>query len=284
MSKNDHTQVTLFLAEPYQENAEIASAFFTKIHYTGFVEENDRLLAYIPVEDFDLDLLTQTIEELASKKIIQPEHTTEIIEDRNWNEVWEQNYFQPIAIKDQLYVRGSFHPKDNKFPNEIIIDPKMSFGTGHHQTTKMILESLMETDIKEKTVIDMGTGTGILAIYAAQQGAKSIVAVDIDDWSVENAQENFELNHCKEKISVYKGDVRILEKLNQRFDVFIANINLGVLLDDVQQYAHYINKDGVLLLSGFLQTDISELIETCPLTYIDKKNEGEWSMLRFKKE
>ncbi len=281
MTNNDHTQITLNILEPVQENVDIASAYLTSIGYVGFVEENNQLLAYIPVSEFDLETLNQLVSELSQKHIVELNFQMEQIEDKNWNEVWEQNYFQPIAIKDKLYVRGSFHPQAAHFEHEIIIDPKMSFGTGHHQTTKMILESLMEADLTGKSVMDMGTGTGILAIYAGQKGAGEIIAVDIDDRSVENAVENFELNNFGNKIQVYKGDARILSKLGKSYDIFIANINLGVLLDDAELYEQHLNSGGELFLSGFLQSDIDVLKKTVPLRWIDTKTDGDWAMLRF---
>ncbi|MCO6495844.1 MAG: 50S ribosomal protein L11 methyltransferase [Bacteroidetes bacterium] len=283
MSNQDHTQVSLRIKESILENSEIASAFLTSIGYVGFVEENEKLLAYIPVDDYDSTALEVLIQDLTEKNIVEREIEIQVIEDRNWNEVWEQHYFQPIAIQDRLYVRGSFHKRDKSFEDEIIIDPKMSFGTGHHQTTKMMLESLLEADLKNKSVMDMGTGTGILAIYAAKAGAVDIESVDIDDWSVENAVENFELNGLKDKIKIHKGDARILKTLNKSFDVFIANINLGVLIDDMQIYCEYINQGGELFLSGFLQSDIPAIKAACPLRLADIKKDGDWSMLKFMK-
>lgn len=279
----DYTEITITITEPLQQNTEIVCGFFAEIGYTGFLEEDNSLLAYIPETEFSQDELDELLTDLFEKSFIEDLVKVKTIEKQNWNALWEKNYFKPIAIKNKLYVRGSFHPKDDSFDDEIVIDPKMSFGTGHHQTTKMILEAMIEAQIEGKSIMDMGTGTGILAIYAALRKAKDIDAIDIDDWSVENAIENCKINGFENNIPVKKGDGRILAKLNKSYDLFIANINLGVLLQDLALYEKHLNPGGEMMLSGFLHSDAEDLINESTLELVDRKNEGEWAMLKFKK-
>jgi ribosomal protein L11 methyltransferase len=278
----DYQQLTVTLKEPYSAHSEIVCSYLADYGFTGFQEEDNKLLAFIPDNLFHEEEIEALLQKLVSLHTIEDTAGVEWIQDQNWNSLWERNYFQPIAIQDKVYVRGSFHEKDPAFETEIIIDPKMSFGTGHHQTTRMILEELIALDCSNKTVMDMGTGTGILALYAAIKGAAiPVYAVDIDSWSVDNAIENAEINGLTTKLVIKKGDVRMLKKLGVRYDVFIANINLGVLLDDIDTYLQYIPEGGSLLLSGFLETDVPKLVKHLGKEPVSKRIDGEWAMLRF---
>jgi len=176
----------------------------------------------------------------------------------NWNEEWEKNY-DPILVDDKIYVRATFHEAKPTYPYEIIITPKMSFGTGHHETTHQLLALQLEVDHKEKKVLDVGSGTGILAIMAAKLGASSVAATDIDDWCVENSLENFALN-AVEPAFVEKGVIRTLG-LKDQYDIIIANINTNVLLDEIAVYATLLVDQGYLFLSGFYETDLPQILE-----------------------
>jgi ribosomal protein L11 methyltransferase len=169
----------------------------------------------------------------------------------NWNEEWEKN-FEPIQVDDLVSIRAPFHENPN-LKYDIVIEPKMSFGTGHHETTHMMVRHLLQLDLENKKVLDMGCGTGILAIFAEMKGAKPLDAIDIDNWCYENSIENVTRNNC-ENISVYEGDATLL--VDKKYDVIIANINRNILLMDMKVYTNCLEAGGILLLSGFYEQDI----------------------------
>lgn len=201
----------------------------------------------------------------------------------NWNKEWEKNY-DPIIVDNKCIVRASFHNPKPEFDYEIIVTPKMSFGTGHHATTSQILAYQMELDHQKKSVLDVGTGTGILAIMAYKRGATSIVATDIDEWCIENSTENFGLNDVS-NYSLYKTEIHKLEETG--FDIVIANINKNILLDQMSQYALRLKDNGELLLSGFYQQDIPDLLDEANKNQLVKKLESvkdNWAMLVLSKQ
>jgi ribosomal protein L11 methyltransferase len=205
---------------------------------------------------------------------------TSIIQSENWNKNWEKQ-FNPLAVDDLCYVRAPFHEKDDNFDLELIIHPQMSFGTGHHATTYLMIRQLFALDLKDKTVLDMGSGTGILAILAEIRGAKNIDAIDIDEWSFMNMPQNFELNSCK-LIKHYQGGKELLK--DQEYDVIIANINRNILLDQIQDYARVLVNDGHLLLSGFYEADIPKLLEAAQnvsFELINTDQRDKWVMLHL---
>ncbi|MBC6409095.1 MAG: 50S ribosomal protein L11 methyltransferase [Ekhidna sp.] len=200
----------------------------------------------------------------------------------NWNEEWEKNY-APVIIEDKCIVRASFHDPEPEFEYEIIVTPKMSFGTGHHATTYQMLAYQMQMDYQGKKVLDVGTGTGILSIMAQKRGASSVIATDIDDWCIENSLENFKLNSVKiEKL--FKGQIEELSENN--FDIIIANINKNVLLDQMEEYAEKLTSGGSLLVSGFYERDIFDL-ETAAGNYSLRKigttTKDNWAMIVLSK-
>jgi ribosomal protein L11 methyltransferase len=202
----------------------------------------------------------------------------------NWNAEWEKN-FEPVLVDDLLYIRAPFHEKNNSFKHEIVIMPKMSFGTGHHQTTRLVCKAMFETDFKNKRILDMGCGTGILAILANFLGATDILAIDIDEWSVENSIENCATNNCSD-IVVKKGDIDLLEN-EKPFDIIIANINKNILTSHIPVYSSRLKAGGKLFLSGFFTTDMDELKEISEsnnLKFISFKNENEWAMILLEKQ
>ena len=206
-------------------------------------------------------------------------HTIEEIDQVNWNEEWEKN-FEPIDVDGICHVRAPFHPKTNS-EFDIIIEPKMSFGTGHHETTHMMIQHLLETDVTNLKTLDMGCGTAILAILAEMKGAKPIDAIDIDNWCYLNSIENAERNNCKE-ITVYEGDAALLK--DKKYALIIANINRNILLNDMQQYVDCLNKNGILLLSGFYTEDIPVIDASCTdkgLTYVKKFERNNWTSLKY---
>lgn len=282
MSATDYVAVSLKLTAPFEAHADVVCAMLEPLGCEGFHIEEDTIHAYFLDSQLDTSELKALTSSLFELKLIQKnEHVQEQIAPTNWNETWEKNYFKPIVVKDKLYIRGSFHDPRPEIEKEIIIDPKMSFGTGHHQTTHMMLQAMIAMDLKHKSVMDMGTGTGILALYAALEKANPIVAIDIDDWSVENTIENCSLNNLEGAIKVMKGDERTLAKLDMRFDVFLANINLWVLLSNVENYCSFIKPGGTLLLSGFLLVDKPALVDVMGREPNKVLQEGDWLMLQF---
>ncbi|MEO1253811.1 MAG: 50S ribosomal protein L11 methyltransferase [Bacteroidota bacterium] len=211
-----------------------------------------------------------------------PDVTFEVKEQEkiNWNEEWEKNY-DPIIIEDKCIVRASFHKSQPQFEYEIIITPKMSFGTGHHATTYQVLDYQMRLDHTEKKVLDVGTGTGVLTIMAHKRGASKLVATDIDDWCVENSTENFALNKVKDA-QIIQGQIDKVEE--KEFDLIIANINKNVLLDQIGRYSERIKQEGELILSGFYEDDIHDLISIGNEYQLEKKIHtvrDRWAMLVF---
>ncbi len=266
-----------FTIQPLEPATEILIAELGEVGFESFVENETGLLAYIQQDQWHEQLL-EGIQILASDEF-EISYSHNIIEQVNWNEEWEKN-FSPIEVDGLVSIRAPFHPNPNlKF--DIVIEPKMSFGTGHHETTYMMIQHLLEVDLQDKKVLDMGSGTGILAIFAEMRGAKYLDAVDIDEWCFENSIENLERNFCT-NISVYQGDVTFLE--NRKYDVIIANINRNVLLADMHQYAACLSSGGVLLLSGFYTEDIPILeAETSKygLNIVSQKVRNNWASLKL---
>ena len=238
-----------FTVTPKEPATEILIAELGFAGFESFVENENDMVAYIQQKDWNEALLND-IQILKSDEF-EISFVKDIIQQTNWNSEWEKN-FNPIEVDNLVSIRAPFH-KNPKLQYDIIIEPKMSFGTGHHETTHMMVQHLLNIDVANKKVLDMGCGTGILAIFAEMKGAKPVDAIDIDKWCYENSMENVERNNC-EHISVFEGDATLL--LNKNYDVIIANINRNILLNDMQVYANCLNKNGTLLLSGFYKEDI----------------------------
>ena len=245
-----------FKVKPVQPASDILIAELGEAGFESFVEEEDGVLAYIQKTAWS-DTIIEAIEILKNANF-EISYQFKEIEQENWNATWEAN-FNPIQVADACVVRAPFHDKP-VVEYDIIIEPKMSFGTGHHETTHMMLEHILTHDFKNKSVLDMGCGTGVLAILAAMKGAKKIDAIDIDNWCYQNSLENVERNQC-EHIKVYEGDASLLK--NRKYDVIIANINRNILLADIPVYANALNENGTLFLSGFYTEDIDVISEKC---------------------
>ncbi|CEN34872.1 50S ribosomal protein L11 methyltransferase [Capnocytophaga cynodegmi] len=268
-----------FTIEPLGVASEILVAELAELGFESFVDSENGILAYIQENLWYKNILDDVyILQSAKFKI---SYTLKTIEQINWNEEWERN-FSPIVVDDICTIRAPFHEVPNT-TYDIIIEPKMSFGTGHHETTYMMLQFLLNTDLQEKKVLDMGCGTSVLAIMAEKRGAESVTAIDVDDWCVQNSVENIERNHCK-NISVKLGDASLLD--NENFDVVIANINRNILLSDIPQYAKTLPSEGTLLLSGFYESDIPVITNKCnenDLKLVEKLERNQWVALKFKK-
>jgi ribosomal protein L11 methyltransferase len=261
-----------------QTSREILVAELGAIGFESFTEtENGGLSAYIQVEDW-ADNMLDSVQILSSDEV-EFEIEKEAIEQVNWNAEWEKN-FEPIEVNGRVSIRAPFH-EDRKLEYNIVIEPKMSFGTGHHETTHLMIEHLLEVDLLGKTVLDMGCGTGILAIFSEMRGAKDVEAIDIDAWCYENSLENAEKNGCV-NVRVFHGDAGLLE--GQKFDVIIANINRNILLNDMSSYVKSLNPEGILLLSGFYVEDIEKIGQCATelgLKLLSQKERNRWVGLKY---
>jgi ribosomal protein L11 methyltransferase len=245
-----------FKIKPLQPAADILMAELGEAGFESFVENDEGVQAYIKKRDWVPGIL-EGIHIMGNPKFKISFDLREI-EQENWNATWESN-FNPIRIGNDLVVRAPFHEKP-KVAYDIVIEPKMSFGTGHHETTHMMLEYILEHEFKGKSVLDMGSGTGVLAILAAMKGAKEIDAIDNDSWCYLNAKENVERNDCNH-IQVYEGDASRLR--TRIYDIILANINRNILLEDIPTYVRFLKKDGLLFLSGFYEGDLQMITTTC---------------------
>ena len=266
-----------FIVNPKEPATEILIAELGFAGFESFVENENGVIAYIQQEDWnehildDINILRSDEFSISYKK--------DVIEQTNWNKEWEKN-FNPIQVDGQVSIRAPFHDNPN-LRYDIIIEPKMSFGTGHHETTHMMIQHLIHLDLDNKKVLDMGCGTGILAIFAEMKGAKPIDAIDIDSWCYENSIENCERNHCNH-INVYEGDASLLK--NNKYDLIIANINRNILLNDIQIYSSCLNDKGVLLLSGFYKEDVPIIdAETSKYRLLLEKTieRNNWAALKY---
>jgi len=228
---------------------DILPAFLANLGFDSFSEEDDCLLAYVPTELFhESELKTLMSDHFPEGRLT---YSIEQHEDKNWNAVWESN-FEPVVIEGKCRVRAPFHEPDPDMPYEILIEPKMSFGTAHHETTYMMLQHLLDLDLEGKEVMDMGCGTAVLAVMAAKKGAINIMAIDNDEWAYRNSIENVGANGFSE-IQVKFGDAGDLP--DYQYDVFIANINRNILLNDMHHYVKCMKNNGLLLLSGYYEED-----------------------------
>ncbi len=238
-----------FTVEPKEPGTEILIAELGFAGFESFVENENGVTAYIQKEDWRAEIL-EDISILKSEEFSIEFNKNEVAQT-NWNSEWEKN-FEPIQVDDLVSIRAPFH-EDKKLTYDIVIEPKMSFGTGHHETTHMMIQHLLALDLENKKTLDMGCGTGILAIFAEMKGAKPIDGIDIDNWCYVNSIENAERNNCN-SITFYEGDASLLT--TQQYDVIIANINRNILLKDMKTYTNCLLEQGVLLLSGFYKEDI----------------------------
>ena len=238
-----------FTFSPKEPISEILIAELGNVGFESFVETENGVTAYIQKTDWNAEILADVF--VLNSDEFSIEYNLNEVPQTNWNAEWEKN-FEQIQVDDLVSIRAPFHENPN-LKYDIVIEPKMSFGTGHHETTHMMVQHLLQLDLENKKVLDMGCGTGILAIFAEMKGAKPLDAIDIDNWCYENSVENVTRNNC-ENISVYEGDATLL--VDKKYDVIIANINRNILLMDMKVYTNCLQKGGILLLSGFYEQDI----------------------------
>ena len=266
-----------FKTDPIQPASEILIAELGYAGFESFVETNSGVTAYIQKEEWNKDVLKDI--QILSSEEFTISYSLEEIEQTNWNAEWEKN-FDPIVVDELCAVRAPFHQKFNT-KYDIIIEPKMSFGTGHHETTHMMIQHILKNNFEGKSVLDIGCGTGVLAILAEMKGAIALDAIDIDNLCYLNSLENVERNKC-EHISVTEGDSSLL--INKKYDVIIANINRNILLKDIKTYANCLNENSQLYLSGFYVEDIPIIEEECNrnmLKLVEKLERNNWVSLKF---
>lgn len=271
-----------FNIAPKDPGTEILIAELGELPFDSFVETEQGLSAYIQQNDQHEDLLNDVY--ILTNPEFKISYETEEIEQVNWNEEWEKN-FDPIDVDGICYVRAPFHePKNAEY--EIVIEPKMSFGTGHHETTFMMMKHLLNTDVKGMEVLDMGCGTAILAILALMKGASRADAIDIDNWCYLNSIENAERNQIR-NIDVYEGDASLLNDKAEKYDLIIANINRNILLNDMHTYVRTLKSGGIILFSGFYVEDIAAIEQEAnnnQLLLKDQLTKNNWSSLKFIKQ
>ena len=268
---NDTIEITIVTADQMQREQLIGQ--LASIEFDGFEEEENELKAYIQAANFNMAELEHVLTSLNLG------YTSRVIPAQNWNAVWESN-FSPVIVESFCAIRADFHHPVSGVKHEIIITPKMSFGTGHHATTYLMISGMKRIDFANKKVADFGTGTGILAILAEKLGSNAVWAIDIDEWSIENARENIDRNNCKRVVLEMKNGF----ETEETFDIILANINKYVILDNLNKLFHGCKRSTQLLISGLLKTDEAEVIsafERVGLTYLSTIEKDNWICLSF---
>lgn len=276
----------IFNIQPYAEAySDILSAILAEIGFESFIPSENGLTAYIQKDQADIEKLGKTINEFPIQGVYINYEILDA-EYKDWNEVWEEEGFHPIIIDDRIVIHDVKHSDVPNLPYDIVISPKLAFGTGSHQTTRLILRELLRLDLKGKKVIDAGTGTGILSIMCIKKGAAEVFAYDIDEWSVENTKDNLLLNAIHNEVRVELEDSSVLDKTDNA-DLILANINRNILLNDIESFALKLVAKGLLLISGFYTDDASLLIEAANkhgLQFVKKECDENWCMLLFEKQ
>jgi ribosomal protein L11 methyltransferase len=270
-----------FSVTPNEPGSEILAAALSEGNFESFVFNDAGFEAYVKKTDFN----DQVIENLKGQfPDISFSFSTQEIKRENWNKEWEKN-FKPVIVENFCCIRASFHQACPPPLMDVIIEPKMSFGTGHHQTTWLMAKALFGLNIKNRSVLDIGCGTGVLAIIAKKLGSSHVIGVDIDEWSIENSRENRKANgYRKDAIDFYQGTINSIE--TDTFDIVLANINKNILLREMSKYASHLNAGGKLLISGFFESDCKELIsaaEKAGLKPAGKETKNEWAILTLEK-
>jgi ribosomal protein L11 methyltransferase len=270
-----------FKVEPAEPGSEILAAALSEDNFESFEFTRSGFNAYVKAEEYNDEVIENLKEQFPD---IGFSYSREEIKKQNWNEEWEKN-FTPVLVENLCCIRASFHPAPAPPLLDILIEPKMSFGTGHHQTTWLMSKALFNLNLKGKSVLDVGCGTGVLAIICKKLDSQIVTGVDIDEWSIENSRENRKANgYDRHSIDFYQGTVGSLDK--EMYDVVLANINKNILLKEMNKYVAHLNAGGKLLLSGFFETDCKELIsaaEKAGLKNTGKETRNEWALLVFEK-
>ena len=275
----NYTQISFKLTPDSKENREILVAFLSDLTFESFDETEDQVLGYVPGESFNY----AEMNEITSTLPFSVHTENEMIPDQNWNDVWEKNYFKPLLIGGRCLVRAPFHTKYEPAEFELVIEPKMAFGTGNHETTTLMAEQILNMDLTGKKVLDMGCGTGILGMLASLKGAKRITAIDIDTWSFESTVENASLNNIL-NLKAKLGDASLLG--SETYEVIFANIHKNVIISDLPAYEKVLQPGGKLYLSGFYthdMADVKEKAESLGLQETGFHEKNNWVVYSFRK-
>ena len=276
-----YIEVTFTVAPMSETACDVVAALMAELGFESFVASADGTVGYVPADLYDEDAVREALAGFPMPDT-DVAFTSCEMEDKNWNEEWEKNFFEPIVVDSRCVIHSTFHKDYPEALYDIIINPQMAFGTGHHQTTRLIIGYLLDIDLDGKTVLDMGCGTSILAILASMRGAKALTAIDIDEWCVNNSIDNLALNHI-DNVKVFQGDASSLA-CEGPFDVVIANINRNILLTDMQYYVARMNKGAEIYFSGFYESDLPLIqaeAERLGLHYLSHRVEKEWTAARF---
>jgi ribosomal protein L11 methyltransferase len=276
----NYYKLRLTLSPNTEENRDVAAAMLAEAGFESFVESDGGMEAYAPENAYSEELTAEVLSSLPLPDT-QVRYHTERVEGRDWNEEWEKNFFQPIIIDRQAVIHSSFHHDIPALQYDIVIDPKMAFGTGHHATTSLMVSYLLEQDVTGRSFLDMGCGTAVLAILAQMKQAGATTAIDIDEWAYRNALENIRLNHTPD-IRVQLGDARLLGA--DKYDFIFANINRNILLNDIPTYATCMTVGASLFMSGFYTEDIEAIRAAClaqGLRLVSYKEKDNWAAVHF---
>lgn len=281
---NDYYRVRIDVAECTEDITDLAAAYLADAGFESFEPDSTGLTAYIKREAGDgVKIAEESLSDFPMESDFKI--TGEVIEGEDWNEEWEKNYFKPILIEGRCVIHSTFHREVPEAEYDIVIDPKMAFGTGHHDTTSQMVKHILDLPLQGKSVIDMGTGTGILGILAAMRGAGRVIGIEIDEAAYENAKENVTLNGVK--MELIHGDATALSGLEPA-DYLFANINRNIILGDIDRYAGRLKSGGEMLLSGFYDTDIAMIAEAASRYDLREEtrlvSDARWVALRLIKE
>lgn len=281
---NDYIKLRVDMSPCDETATDIMAAMLAECEYESFEPDADGVTAYVRAEAYDAAKVSEVIDNFMLPGIkLTP--STELVEGRDWNAEWERNYFKPIVIDGRCAIHSTFHTDIPSCEYDIVINPKMAFGTGHHATTSQVVAQLLRTDLTGLTVTDMGTGTGILAILAAMRGASHVTAIEIDAFAVENAREHVELNRQAHAVTVIHGDASALRD-TAPCDIFIANINRNIIMHDMHLYAAAMREHGTMILSGFYERDIPMIMRVAkPLGFAEHTHttDNDWACLVLKR-
>ncbi|GBU08381.1 ribosomal protein L11 methyltransferase [Bacteroidales bacterium] len=278
----NYYELTFTILPNTETNRDLLSAVLGGVDFESFTESPSGICAYVREKDYNVEHVKIALSSFPIENV-ELSFTEEKIISQDWNQEWEKNFFKAIVIDDQCVVHSSFHKDIPKLPYQIMIDPKMAFGTGHHETTSLMISHLLQTPLSGKSFLDMGCGTAVLAILAHKRGASPILAIDIDQWAYQNSIDNIALNKADD-IQLACGDAELLK--NKKFDIIFANINRNILLTDIPLYAQCMEKGGLLFMSGFYAQDMDMIKEKCTefeLKYISSSEKNEWVALKFEK-
>lgn len=280
---NDYTELRLDFTPCNADITDVMAALLADEGYESFVADERGLTAYIRANQYSAEAVDAALQQLPFET--EATGSTLLVEGQDWNHEWEKNYFKPIVVGDRCVIHSSFHTDVPAAEYDIVIDPKMAFGTGHHATTSQVISALLDLDLNGKTVIDMGSGTGILAILAAMRGAEHVSAIEIDTPAWENALENLTLNGVDDRITMLNGDTSLLPSV-AKADVFLANINRNIITADLAAYVEACKPGAEIILSGFYEADISvimEVAEPLGLSETSHTTLNEWCCLKLRK-